>query len=54
MNTDIRKKINTVGKVGHILAVIAKIFLIAGMVCMILGISVGAVFPRDVVQAEAY
>ena len=52
MNNEIRKKVNTVGKVGHILAVIAKIFLIAGMVCMILGIAVGVIFPRDAVQAD--
>lgn len=52
MNSEIKKKVNTVGKVGHILAVIAKIFLIAGMVCMILGIAVGVIFPRDAVQAD--
>ena len=52
MNSEIRKKVNTVGKVGHILAVIAKIFLIAGMVCMVLGIAVGVIFPRDAVQAD--
>lgn len=52
MDSELRKKVNTVGKVGHILAVIAKIFLIVGMVCMVLGIIVGAVFPRDAVQAD--
>lgn len=52
MNSEIRKKVNTVGKVGHILAVIAKIFLIAGMVIMVLGIAVGVIFPRDAVQAD--
>ena len=52
MNSEIKKKVNTVGKVGHILAVIAKIFLIAGMVIMILGIAVGVILPRDAVRAD--
>ena len=45
------KKINTMGKIGHIIAIITKIALITGLVGIIIGGIVLAILPDDLVTA---
>ena len=50
MNSEIKNKINTIGKVGRVLTVIAKIIVIAGIVCVCLAGVVGLFMPKDAVK----
>ena len=50
MDQNIKKKINTLGTVGNVLAIISRIAVIAGIVVlMLIGIA-GLILPRDAVK----
>ena len=50
MNSEIKNKINTIGKVGRVLTVIAKIIVIAGIVCVCLAGIAGLFMPKDAIK----
>ena len=50
MNTEIKNKINTIGTVGRVLTVIAKIIVIAGIVCVCLAGIAGLFMPKDAIK----
>lgn len=51
MKQEAINKINTMGKVGHIMVIICRIFIIIGFVGLIAGIVAMAILPKDLVVA---
>ena len=52
MDQNIKKKINTLGTAGNVLAIIARIAVIAGIVCLFLIGIAGLILPRDAVKVS--
>ena len=52
METRMDKKINTVAKVGRILATIAAVFMILGCIASAVGIGVTASLPKDAILVD--
>lgn len=52
METKMKKRINTIAKVGRILATIAAVFMIIGAVAFAAGIGVVASMPEDALSVE--
>ena len=52
MKEEAIKKINKMGKVSHILSVVAKVFLIIGLVCSIIGTVAVIVLPDDLIKVS--
>ena len=50
MKTEAIQKINKVGKISYILAVICKIFVIVGLVCVVIGGAVWLTLPESAVK----
>ncbi|MBQ4425860.1 MAG: hypothetical protein II882_09035 [Lachnospiraceae bacterium] len=50
MDSDIKRKINTIGKVWRILTIIAKVIVIVGIVCLALIGTLSLVLPKDSVK----
>ena len=52
MDQNIKKKINTLGTVGNVLAIISRIAVIAGIVVLLLIGIAGLILPRDAVKVS--
>ncbi len=52
MNIEIKKKVNTIGKVGRIITIILKVLAIAGIVCLCLGAVLTRIIPEDAITVD--
>ncbi len=52
MNTEIKKKVNTIGKVGRIITIILKVLAIALIVCLCLGAVFSRIIPEDAITVD--